>query len=158
MFRYVSNYLDQWLATDSRRPLVVRGARQVGKTWLVRDLATRHDLDLVELNFERNPEHAKHFQLVDPRRIVEELSLVLDRDISPSKTLLFLDEIQAAGEVLAGLRWFAEELSELAVVAAGSLLEFVLNDHNFSMPVGRITYCYVEPMSFPRVSAGSRTR
>ena len=100
-----------------RLPLVLRGARQVGKTWLVRDLAARSGRDLVELNFERDPQHRRFFQENDPRKILGELSLFLNREIEPGKSLLFLDEIQAAGELLAKLRWFHEEMPELPVAA-----------------------------------------
>ena len=149
MDREASRYLDDWLARANRQPLVVRGARQVGKTWLVRDLAARHRRRLVELNFERDPSAAKAFASSDPRVVLERLSLTLDVDVAPESSLLFLDEVQAAGAVLARLRWFAEELPALPVIAAGSLLEFVLADHDFSMPVGRIGYLHLEPMSFP---------
>lgn len=149
MKRQASDRLDAWLADPNRRPLVVRGARQVGKTWLVRDLAARSGRDLVELNFERDPGHRHHFRSNDPRETLGELSLALNRRISAERSLLFLDEIQAAGDILAKLRWFYEELPELPVVAAGSLLEFTLADHSFSMPVGRIAFRHVEPLSFP---------
>lgn len=149
MERVQDQFLDTWLLGGARRPLVVRGARQVGKTYLVRRLAERHGLHLVEINFERNPERAKYFEARDPRRILQELSLIVGREIVPAASLLFLDEIQAVPELLAGLRWFAEELPEIAVVAAGSLLDFALARHSGSVPVGRIAYCYVEPMTFP---------
>lgn len=149
MKRELTAELEQWLAAPQRRPLVLRGARQVGKTWLVRDLAERAGRQLVEINFERDPGLRRHFRAGDPRTILGELSLISDRTIDPSTCLLFLDEIEAAGDVLAKLRWFHEELPELPVVAAGSLLEFTLRDHEFSMPVGRITYRHVEPLGFP---------
>lgn len=150
MERVLSAYLDRWLRQPRRLPMVLRGARQVGKTWLVRDLAQRHGLDLVELNFERDPGRRALFEPSDPKQIVAAISLALDVDLDtrPAQSLLFLDEIQAAPAVLASLRWFAEEMPELPVVAAGSLLEFVLQDHAFSMPVGRISYCHVEPLGF----------
>ncbi|MCF6263379.1 MAG: DUF4143 domain-containing protein [Xanthomonadales bacterium] len=140
--------LDRWLRSDDRKPLVLRGARQVGKTWLVRDLAARHKLDLVELNLERNPRLAQHFESNDPRQILENLEAEFSRRFSSSRSLLFLDEIQATPELLGTLRWFMEELPSLAVIAAGSLLDFALQKHEFSMPVGRITYAYIEPVSF----------
>lgn len=149
MQRDASRYLDSWLTRERRLPLIVRGARQVGKTWIVRDLAERHELDLVECNFERVPELAGCFTHADPRRVLSELELALDRRIDVDGALLFIDEVQAAGEVLASLRWFAEELPELPVVAAGSLLEFTLADHDFSMPVGRVGYLHLDPLSFP---------
>ena len=96
-------------------PLVIRGARQVGKTWLVRDFAEREGRVLLEINLERDPRLARSFAQPDPRSVFDDLTLTLD-------------EIQNAPEVLARLRWFAEELPELPVIAAGSLLEFALRD------------------------------
>ncbi len=148
MERRISAKLDQWLASKGRRPLVLRGARQVGKTWLVRDLAQRLGRSLVEINFERDPQLSRSFADRDPRRVLAELSLAMNRDITPESSLLFLDEIQAVPELIARLRWFAEELQALPVAAAGSLLDFVLTDKSFSVPVGRIGYLHVEPMGF----------
>lgn len=148
MNRTVSVRLNAWLADPKRRPLILRGARQVGKTWLVRDLAARSGRDLIELNLEKDPGLAKHFASNDPKRILGELSLALNRDITPERSLLLLDEIQAAGRLLASLRWFYEGMPNLPVIAAGSLLEFALAEHDFSMPVGRVAFQHVEPFSF----------
>jgi predicted AAA+ superfamily ATPase len=148
MKRNASEKLDRWLQNEERKPLVIRGARQVGKTWLVRDFAKRAGLELVEVNFEWTPSFAEHFTTSAPMEILGNLGAELGRRIDPSVSLLFLDEIQAAPEVLAKLRWFREKMPELPVIAAGSLLEFVLAEHSFSMPVGRISYLYLEPMSF----------
>ena len=148
MKRFVSKFLDDWLAAPKRKPLILRGARQVGKTWLVRDLATRHSLQLIELNLERFPEYAEHFRTNDPHQAISDLEADLGVVIDPQKTLLFLDEIQATPQLLAFLRWFYEDMPELPVITAGSLLEFTLRDHNFSMPVGRTSYCHIEPVSF----------
>lgn len=128
--------------------MVIRGARQVGKTWLVRDLAHSQQLHLLELNFERDPGLQSLFQSNDPREVLQNLQATIGRAISPRDALLFLDEIQAAPHLLAKLRWFAEEMPELAVIAAGSLLDFALEQHSFSMPVGRVHYMYLEPLSF----------
>ena len=121
----------------------------MGKTWLVRDLAARSGRELAEINFERDPSFARYFRTNDAAAILGELSLALDRDISPERSLLFLDEIQAAASVFAKLRWFYEEVPSLPVVAAGSLLELTLGDGAFSMPVGRVSFQHVEPMGFP---------
>ncbi|MCK5249516.1 MAG: ATP-binding protein [Spirochaetaceae bacterium] len=148
MERFVSVFLDEWLVASKRKPLVLRGARQVGKTWLVRDLANRHSLQLIELNLERFPEYADHFHTNDPQRAVSDLEADLGITIDPKSSLLFLDEIQAAPHLLAFLRWFYEEMPEMPVIAAGSLMEFALRDHDFSMPVGRTSFCHIEPVSF----------
>ena len=148
MDRMFKTFLDGWLGGPSRMPLVIRGARQVGKTWLVRDLAKRKGLVLVEVNFERDSRSAQFFDHADPKRVFDDITLSLDINAEPDQAVLFLDEIQAAPEVLAKLRWFAEEMPELPVIAAGSLLEFSLAEFSSSMPVGRIRYAHVEPLSF----------
>ena len=148
MERLISAELDTWLKGRDRRALVIRGARQVGKTWLVRDLAKRNSLDLVEVNFERTPELAGVFLDASPLEAFRELSLLTGRELQPETSLLFIDEIQVAPAVLSRLRWFTEDFPELPVVAAGSLLEFALGEKGFSMPVGRVTYRFVEPLSF----------
>jgi uncharacterized protein len=84
----------------------------------------------------------------DPKEILSNLESALNKTIIPSESILFLDEIQVEPDLLAKLRWFYENMPELPVVAAGSLLEFVLENHTFSMPVGRINYCFVEPLGF----------
>lgn len=149
MERDIDEVLRAWLDRTDRRPLVLRGARQVGKTFSVRALARSSGRELIELNFERDPEQRRIFANRDPKRIIADLSLLTNREIAPDRSLLFLDEVQAAGEVLACLRWFYEEMPALPVVAAGSLLEFALADHALSMPVGRVTFRHLEPMSFP---------
>lgn len=148
MIRFAGDMLDDWLKKKNRKPMVLRGARQVGKTWLVRDLAKRHGLNLIELNFERLPNLADLFSGNNPAETIENIEAELGTDIRPETSLLFLDEIQSAPELFSKLRWFKEELPEMPVVAAGSLLEFALDKFRYSMPVGRITYAYLEPMSF----------
>jgi len=141
--------LKHWIGQAGRLPMVLRGARQVGKTWLVRQLAKELDLRLIEINFERaGTEVTGIFKAKDPFAILRALELMAGHKVDPPRSLLFLDEIQAMPEVLANLRWFAEELPQLPVIAAGSLLDFVLADHAFSMPVGRIAYLHLEPMNF----------
>lgn len=148
MKRSRTSFLQNWLNSTDRKPLVIRGARQVGKTWLIRDLAQKSNIQLVELNFEKKPNLESLFSSNDPKEIIENIAVYHGTPIIPKNTLLFLDEIQAAPHLLAKLRWFAEDMPEIAVVAAGSLLDFSLSDHEFSMPVGRISYMYLEPLSF----------
>jgi uncharacterized protein len=152
--REASRELSAWRARRGRKPLVVRGARQVGKSYLIRDFARTEDLELVELNFERDPKAAGLFTDGDVARLLRGVEAFTGKRIVPGRSLLFLDELQAAPHVLAKLRWLHEEAPKLAVIAAGSLLDFALADHAFSMPVGRITYLHLEPMSFPEVLRG----
>lgn len=148
MKRFILDDLKKWLSDPYRKPMILRGARQVGKTWCVRELAQETGRQLVEINFERHPEYADLFAGNDPQEILTQLEIVLNLTISRENAVLFLDEIQAASEVIPKLRWFYEEMPELAVIAAGSLLEFALEEHDFSVPVGRVTYCFLGPMSF----------
>jgi predicted AAA+ superfamily ATPase len=146
--------LTAWLSRRGRKPLVVRGARQVGKSYLIRDFARTSSLDLVELNFERDPKAAGLFTDGDATHLLRNIEAFTGKRLAYGRSLLFLDEIQAAPQVLAKLRWLHEETPKLAVVAAGSLLDFALADHTFSMPVGRITYLHLEPMSFTEFLSG----
>lgn len=142
------DYLKKWKDKKTRKPLIIRGARQVGKSYLVRLFASEHAFDLLEINFELNDDYIPCFKSKNPKQIITLLELKSLQKVVPGKTLLFLDEIQAAPEVLACLRYFHEILPGLHVIAAGSLLEFVLEEHSFSMPVGRIEYMHLGPMSF----------
>lgn len=141
--------LERWASHPARKPLVVRGARQVGKSWLIRSWGTQRFGGVAELNLERRPEAAACFTDNDPLAVLRRLEVILGRVIpSDGSVALFLDEVQAVPEVLAKLRWFAEELPRMPVIAAGSLLDFALVEHRFSMPVGRISYLHLEPMGF----------
>jgi len=148
MSRLALTYLKNWLTDPGRKPMVIRGARQVGKTWLVRELAKETGKRLIELNFEKNRQHLTFFESNDPNVILKQLASSLNLTIDPDQTILFLDEIQVVPLLLSKLRWFAEDLPQLAVITAGSLLDFVLDSHEFSMPVGRITYMHLEPLTF----------
>lgn len=148
MFRQAQDYLNQWKTKANRKPLIIRGARQVGKSYLVRAFARETPLTLIELNFEKNPELADLFKSGDPKKILRLMEVQFNREITPVSSLLFLDEIQAAPTVIPLLRYFYEEVPELPVIAAGSLLEFVLSHHSFSMPVGRVEYLFLGPMHF----------
>ncbi len=147
MYRSASDYLLKWKNRKRRKPLVIRGARQVGKSYLVSMFAEQNFSDFIEVNFERNPEMKSLFTGT-PEKIIKLLELKYNKKIDIENTLLFLDEIQAAPEVFAKLRYFYEEVPELHIIAAGSLLEFLLENHTFSMPVGRIEYLHLGPMTF----------
>lgn len=146
--RFAEEFLVSWLKKEVRKPLVLRGARQVGKSTLVRQVALKNDLILNEVNLERNLLLDDIFKTTDIQNICRELEAIIGRNIQARGSLLFLDEIQATPHALMVLRYFHEELPELPVIAAGSLLEFTLADHSFSMPVGRIQYYHLYPISF----------
>ena len=148
MERFALNHLKSWKHGPDRKPLIIRGARQVGKSYLARAFARESFEGIAEINFERDPDIATLFASNDPARIVPLLELRLNRPIRPGRTLLFLDEIQATPSVIASLRYFCEAMPDLHVVAAGSLLEFALSDLGSPMPVGRVEFLHLGPMQF----------
>ncbi|MGC9452198.1 MAG: ATP-binding protein [Oceanipulchritudo sp.] len=136
-----------WLGAGGRKPLVLRGARQVGKSTAVRLFAEEAGLDLLEVNLERHRDLDGVFGSFDVGVVLDNLSALGGKRVH-ERTLLFLDEIQAAPQAIACLRYFYENRPGLPVIAAGSLLEFALSKKAFPMPVGRITYHYMQPMCF----------
>jgi uncharacterized protein len=137
-----------WKERVDRKPLVVRGARQVGKTFLVEAFGRRCFDSVLTVNLEQKEVLHRLFAGMEPQRIVQELGLYFNQSIVPGKTLLFLDEVQACPKAIASLRYFHEQLPDLHVIAAGSLLEFALGEFKHSMPVGRIEYLYLYPLAF----------
>ncbi len=127
---------------------MLRGARQVGKSTLVRQFAAQQGMVLNEINLERHLELEKVFSTLDISLIRGELEALVGRSLTTAGSLIFLDEIQATPAALQALRYLYEDLGEVPVIAAGSLLEFALAEHGFSMPVGRIQYHHLGPMTF----------
>ncbi|MDO8836378.1 MAG: ATP-binding protein [Vicinamibacterales bacterium] len=146
--RSISEQLSAWRGRPDRKPLVVRGARQVGKTHLVEHWGRLAFDGVVTIDLER--EHHLHsvFDQPDPARLLQELALLKGQRLVPGAHLLFLDEIQACPKALAVLRYFAELVPDLHVIAAGSLLDFALRDFAHGMPVGRVEYLFLYPLSF----------
>jgi hypothetical protein len=147
MRRNVFSKLQEWKKKSNRKPLLLRGARQVGKTWLLREFGKSFS-SFVEINLEEQPELIQLFDqhMGQPQKIIEQLNLFLNKKIIPKQTLLFIDEIQECPSALMSLRYFHEKLPDLDVVAAGSLLEFTLQEISF--PVGRVEFLYLFPLSF----------
>lgn len=145
--RIIDKYLEEWKNDPERKPLLLRGARQVGKSTAVRHLAEKFN-NFVEINFEKTPEYKTVFeQNLDVERIVSEIGALADSEIIPNNTLLFLDEIQMCPKAIMALRFFKEDMRSLHVVAAGSLLEFALEELP-TFGVGRIHSMYMYPMTF----------
>ena len=146
--RLIDSYLAEWASRETHKPLLLRGARQVGKSTAVRHLAERFE-SYVEINFEKQASYIPLFQVkdIDVNKIVSQIAAMAGKRIVPGKTLLFLDEVQACPESIMSLWFFKEDLPELHVVAAGSLLEFALEDLP-SFGVGRIHSIFMFPMTF----------
>jgi predicted AAA+ superfamily ATPase len=149
---YISRKIDgdllSWMRESERKPLLLRGARQVGKSSAVRHLAKQFEYFL-EINFELDKQAKELFAKSDlsPKKLCQELSAIYGIPIVPGKTLLFLDEIQSSLPAISSLRFFYEKYRELHVVAAGSLLEFALQELP-SFGVGRVRSMFMHPMNF----------
>ena len=147
MERYVFSELIDWVEKKRRKPLLLRGARQVGKTWLIEKLARERFEFYLKVDFEENSEYISLFSSdINPQKICSELELRTGIDIIAGKTLLFFDEIQVCPKAIMALRYFYEKMPDLHVVAAGSLLEFAFGEISF--PVGRIQMLEVHPLNF----------
>ncbi|MGP8198228.1 MAG: ATP-binding protein [Limisphaerales bacterium] len=155
MKRYAESSLSEWRDRPGRKPLVLRGARQVGKTYLVEHWGAEHFDSVVTVDLERERDLHSLFSQSDPTRVLAELGVLRGQSVTPGKTLLFLDEIQACPPALALLRYFHELMPELHVIAAGSLLDFALREFEYSMPVGRIEFLHLQPMSFEEFVAAT---
>lgn len=146
-YRHISTSLTEWKASNSRKPLILRGARQVGKTTLVNEFSKSYKHRIL-LNLEK-PDHLQFFEVyTNVKTIVD--SLFLTNNIASSElenTLLFIDEIQESPKAIQLLRYFYEEIPELHVIAAGSLLEFAIRKVE-SFPVGRVEFRYLYPLNF----------
>lgn len=145
--RSIDKLLLEWKNSDCRKPLLLRGARQVGKSWTVEHLGETFDY-FIEVNFEKRPEMLDVFQKIhDVHELTANLSIYYNTPVIPGRTLLFLDEIQKSPDAIQSLWSFKEDYPELHVVAAGSLLEFTLQELP-SFGVGRIRSLFVYPFSF----------
>jgi len=148
MKREIIQYLRAWKTRSERNPLIVRGARQVGKTYLIEEFAKTEFKNCLSINLEEKPELRKLFFDNDVIRILTELSILMNEDISFGETLLFIDEIQSCPEALQSLRYFKEKTPQLHVICAGSLLDHTLNEMKLPMPVGRVEFMHLYPMNF----------
>ncbi len=147
MKRFIDNELRKWKNNTRRKPLILRGARQVGKTFSLKEFGKNSFDNIAVVDLERNPGWHRLFQGdINAKSICADLEILLRQKITPGKTLLFIDEIQACPRAITALRYFYEELPDLHVAAAGSLLEFALKDVSF--PVGRIQFLQLYPLCF----------
>ena len=147
--RNIDKELEKWASSKNRKPVLLRGARQVGKSSAVRKLSEKFEYFL-EINFEMEDDIRKFFETasnLNPKELCDRLSLLKETPIVPGKTLLFFDEIQSSLRAISSLRFFYERYPELHVIAAGSLLEFALEELP-SFGVGRIVSLFMYPLSF----------
>ncbi|MDM8535638.1 AAA family ATPase [Desulfobacterales bacterium HSG17] len=148
MKRFIIDKLLHWHNEKNSKPLILSGARQVGKTWAVKNFAALYLNNKIHVvDFEKYPDWHKIFEKnLNVKRIISELELLLNKSITPGRDLLFFDEIQICPRAIMALRYFYEDLPDLKVIAAGSLLEFALKEISF--PVGRVQFMNMYPMVF----------
>lgn len=147
MRRHAESFLKSWHCNKNRRPLIVRGARQVGKSTLVHIFAQSQNLELIELNLEKTKLKSLENSDIHIPSILDEVQIKTKKRLN-ANSLIFFDEIQESPKLIKALRYFYEERPDLAIVSAGSLLEFALNEADMSFPVGRVEFCHLGPMKF----------
>jgi predicted AAA+ superfamily ATPase len=146
MKRDIYSKLQSWKTSTRRKPLILRGARQAGKTFVLKEFGRREYDNIVYCDFEADPKLAYLFdQDLDPQRIISELSIYLDQEIHPAHDLLIFDEIQASERALTSLKYFQEEAPEYHLIAAGSLLGVKVSG---SFPVGKVSFLDLYPLTF----------
>jgi predicted AAA+ superfamily ATPase len=150
MKREMMNDLIQWKDSQKRKPLIVHGARQVGKTYTIKQFGKEYYDNLIYVNFETNQEISSQISdNINANYIIHKLELFYGEKIIPEKTLIFFDEIQANERALTSLKYFCEDAPQYHVIAAGSLLGIAINRENYSFPVGKVQMLTMYPLSFP---------
>lgn len=153
--RNVLHELIAWKNRRERKPLILQGARQVGKTWLLKRLGSEYFESTAYFNFDQQTEVKQFFKTTkDPQRILENLSLVNGKAILPEKTLIIFDEIQECNEALNSLKYFHENAPQYAVACAGSLLGVAMS-RGASFPVGKVEFIHIHPVSFAEFLAAA---
>lgn len=149
MRREIINNLIKWKESDNRKPLIIHGARQVGKTYIIKQFGKEYYDNLIYVNFETNQELSLQIaDSIDTKYIINKLELFFGEKILPGKTLIFFDEIQANERALTSLKYFCEDAPEYHIIAAGSLLGIAINRENYSFPVGKVQMINMYPLSF----------
>ena len=146
--REINKYFLEWKNRKKRKPLVIRGARQVGKTSAVNLFARDSFKTYIYINLEQEDNLALFSRMTPVRELVQAIQLKFNKKVIPGTTLIFIDEIQNSSIAMNQLRYFYEEMPDLHVAAAGSLLEVKMKAEGFSFPVGRVEYCYMHPVTF----------
>lgn len=149
MEREIIKKLIEWKNSKKRKPLIVQGARQVGKTYIIKEFGNRYYENVVYVNFEKNKQISNQINDdINPLEIINKLELFFNEKITPEKTLIFFDEIQANERALTSLKYFCEELPQYHIIAAGSLLGIKINSKNYSFPVGKVQIINMYALSF----------
>lgn len=149
MERDILNKLKQWKVGSRRKPMVIQGARQVGKTWVMREFGRREYRHTAYISFADTPQAGAIFEMgYHVEHLVQSISLVSGVPVEPGSTLIVLDEIQECERALAALKYFRENAPEYHVMAAGSLLGVAVRQKKMSFPVGQVDFVHLHPLSF----------
>jgi len=146
--RTIDTLLSKWMKRKTRKPLIIRGARQVGKTIAILEFTKKNFKDTIYLNLEKIEYKSIFQEVISLTDLVELIQLHTQKKVVPGETILFIDEIQNSSVAMTQLRYFYEEMPGLHVIAAGSLLEVKIRNEEFSIPVGRVEYMYMHPVTF----------
>lgn len=147
MYRKILKFLEEWKNSPFRKPLILQGARQVGKTYAILEFGRLNYKQVAYFNFETNPTLAKTFEeSVEPAYLLPVLSRIADKEITEGGTLIVFDEIQLCERALTSLKYFAEQAKNYHVIAAGSLLGVAVNRSAYSFPVGKVVFKTLYPM------------
>lgn len=147
MYRKITKYLEEWKASEHRKPLILQGARQVGKTYSILEFGRTHYENVAYFNFETNPKLNETFaENISPSYLVPILSHIAGQTIVREKTLIVFDEVQLCERALTSLKYFCEDAPEYHIIVAGSLLGVAVNRARFSFPVGKVDMKTMYPL------------
>ena len=147
MYRKIMKYLETWKNKEYRKPLILQGARQVGKTYSILEFGRTHYENVAYFNFETNPKLADVFEEnISPDYLIPLLSHIASQTIIKEKTLIIFDEVQLCERALTSLKYFYEDAPEYHIIVAGSLLGVAVNRSQFSFPVGKVDIQTLYPM------------
>lgn len=148
MERKIYQFLLDWKASSDRKPLILQGARQVGKTYIVNLFGKKEYANFVYCNFEQEPGLKDFFKTLEPKTILQMIGIYKRKEIIPEHTLVIFDEIQACPEALTSLKYFNEQANEYHIIATGSLLGIAVNRNETSFPVGKVQFKTMYPLDF----------
>ena len=148
MERLILNKLLNWKNSPYRKPLILKGVRQVGKTWILKEFGRLYYENTAYFNFDENEEYREFFEITkDPERILQNLMLASGQKIIPEKTLIIFDEVQDCPKVISSMKYFCENAPQYHIACAGSLLGIALAKPS-SFPVGKVNFMQIDPMTF----------
>lgn len=148
MERLIMNKLLDWKKSPYRKPLILKGVRQVGKTWVLKEFGRRYYENTAYFNFDENEEYKQFFETTkDVNRILQNLMLASAQKIVPEKTLIIFDEVQDCPKVINSMKYFCENAPQYHIACAGSLLGIALAKPS-SFPVGKVNFMQIDPMTF----------